>query len=56
MLTVAIRSLPEFLRSRRSNITVTVTIGDETRIINAANVADVMPLVEKALGESGDRG
>ncbi|SRR6266849_5336913 len=56
VLTVAIRSLPDFIRSRRSDVTVTVTAGDKTFQLSAANVAEVMPLVEKALEASGDYG
>ena len=56
MLTVAIRSLPDFIRSRRGDVTVRVTAGDKTFQLSAANVAEVMPLVEKAIEASGDYG
>jgi hypothetical protein len=56
VLTVAVRSLPEFIRSRRSNVTVTVTTADKKFELTTTNVAEVMPLLEKALGNPGDTG
>ncbi|MGW7530620.1 effector-associated constant component EACC1 [Streptomyces sp. NPDC054783] len=48
-LAVAVRTLPAFIRSRRSNVSVTVKTTDRTVTITVNNVDDAMPIVEKAL-------
>ncbi|MET8765644.1 hypothetical protein [Streptomyces sp. NPDC004658] len=48
-LAVAARTLPAFIRSRRSNVSVTVKTADRTVTITVDNVDDVMPVVEKVL-------
>ncbi|MXM68681.1 hypothetical protein GR925_36040 [Streptomyces sp. HUCO-GS316] len=48
-LAVAARSLPAFIRSRRSNVSVTVETTNRTVTITVDNVDDAMPIVEKAL-------
>jgi hypothetical protein len=48
-LAVAVRTIPAFVRSRRAEVSVTVKTDDKTVTITAANVEDVMPIVEKAL-------
>jgi|SRR5882757_1127922 len=48
-LAVAVRALPAFVRSRRSDVTVTVKTKGKTVTITAANVAEAMPIVERAL-------
>ncbi|WP_381805347.1 hypothetical protein [Streptomyces niveus] len=48
-LAVAVRTLPAFIRSRRSNVSVTVKTADRTVTITADNVDEVIPLVERAL-------
>ncbi|MFD4834110.1 hypothetical protein ACFWPV_30360 [Streptomyces uncialis] len=49
VLAVAIRTLPAFIRSRRSDITVTVETADRTVTITGNNIDEAMPIVEKAL-------
>ena len=50
-LVAAIRIIPEFLKARRSNISITATIGGEKFSITASNVEDVMPILERALND-----
>jgi hypothetical protein len=49
---VAIKTLPEFIRSRRSDVTVTVKSKDRTVTVTATNVEDVMPMVDKLLDDA----
>lgn len=49
LLVVAIRTLPEFIRSRRTDVSVTVKKGDQEVVITAANAEDALRLMEKAL-------
>ncbi|CRK57614.1 hypothetical protein [Alloactinosynnema sp. L-07] len=49
VLVVAVRTLPAFIKSRRSSVSITVKTGDKTITLTADNVADVLPVVEKAL-------
>lgn len=49
---VAIKTLPEFIRSRRSDVTVTVKSPHRTVTVTATNIDDVMPMVEKLLGDA----
>ncbi|MCX5612752.1 MULTISPECIES: effector-associated constant component EACC1 [unclassified Streptomyces] len=48
-LAVAVRTLPEFIRSRRSSVTVTVKTAGKTVTVTAQNIDEAMPIVEKAL-------
>jgi hypothetical protein len=48
-LIAVIRVIPEFLRSRRSGISVTVTVNGEKFSITASNVKDVLPILERAI-------
>jgi Effector Associated Constant Component 1 len=50
-LVAAIRVIPEFLKARRSSITITATIGGEKFSITASNVKDVMPILERAVDD-----
>lgn len=49
VLAVAVRTIPAFVRSRRSDVSVTVKTKDKTITITATNVEDVTSVVEKAL-------
>lgn len=49
VLAVAVRTLPEFIRSRRSDVTVTVKSGDDVVTVTGTNFDDAMPIVEKML-------
>lgn len=49
VLAVAVRTLPDFIRSRRSSVSVSVTTGDRTFTMTADNVAEVLPVIERAL-------
>lgn len=51
-LAVAIRTLPEFIRSRRSDVTVTVKSKDRTVTVTATNVDDAIAIVDKSLGDA----
>ncbi len=48
-LVTAIKILPEFIRSRRSGFHVEVTLKGKTFIVDASNVGDVLPILEKLL-------
>ncbi|MDT0608660.1 effector-associated constant component EACC1 [Streptomyces lancefieldiae] len=53
VLTVAIRTLPAFIRSRRSSVTVTLTQGDRSVTITGANLDDpqmVLEITDRLLG------
>jgi hypothetical protein len=51
-LAVAIKTLPDFIRSRRSDVTVTVTSGDRSVTVTATNVDDAMSIVDNVLGDA----
>ena len=51
VLAVAVRTLPEFLRSRRSSVTVTLRTKDREVTVTASNVDDVVPVIAKALDD-----
>lgn len=42
----AVKVLPDFLRARRSDLSVKITRKGETVEINAKNASDVMPILE----------
>ncbi len=46
-LVAAIRTLPEFLRSHRARLSVTMTIEGKPFTITAANVDEVIPTLER---------
>ena len=48
-LVAVIRVLPEFIRSRRSNLRIEITAKDERYIVDAGNVEQVLPILEKLL-------
>lgn len=48
-LIAAIRVIPEFLRSRRSSISITVTVNGEKISVTASNVKDALPILERAI-------
>lgn len=50
-LIAVIRVIPEFLKARRSNITITATIDGKKFSMTGSNVKDVMPILERALNE-----
>jgi hypothetical protein len=50
-LVAALKVIPEFLRSRRSGLSVTVTVQGEQVIITADNAKDVMPILERLINE-----
>jgi len=50
-LVAALRMIPEFLRSRRSGLSITVTVKGEKFAVTASNVKDVMPILERLLDE-----
>ncbi|QMU69620.1 hypothetical protein [Streptacidiphilus sp. P02-A3a] len=57
-LAVVVRALPDFIRSRRSDITVTMTSGDRSITINRTNVgedawaAEVKPVLDEWTGDA----
>lgn len=48
---LAFRTLPEFIRSRRSDVKVTVSTADREVVVEATNVEDVMPVLARILDE-----
>lgn len=48
-LIAAIRVLPAFLRARRPELKVTLRMGDKEFGIDATNVDDVLPVLEKLI-------
>jgi hypothetical protein len=48
-MAVAVRSLPEFIRSRRSDLTITVRRDGTEVTLKASNVDEVAPIIEKLL-------
>jgi len=50
-LVAAIRIIPEFLRSRRSGLSVTAIVKGEKFTMTASNVKEIMPIVERLLND-----
>ena len=50
-LVAALRVIPEFLRSRRSGLSVTATVKGKEFTISADNAKDVMPILERLIDE-----
>lgn len=48
-LIAAIKVLPEFLRSRRTGVSITMTIKDQPFTLTATNIDEVMPILERLL-------
>jgi hypothetical protein len=48
-LIAAIKILPEFIRSRRSGFHIDVTVKGKSFTIDASNVGDVLPILERLL-------
>ncbi|MFF7940789.1 hypothetical protein ACFZC5_13840 [Nocardia gamkensis] len=51
VLAVTIKTLPEFIRSRRSNVTVTLEFGGRSVIVSGENV-DAKAIVDKLFGDA----
>jgi membrane-associated two-gene conflict system component 1 (EACC1) len=50
-LLLALRTLPEFIRSRRSDVKVTVTTSERELVLEADNVDDVLPILDRILDD-----
>lgn len=48
-LVAAIRTLPDFIRSRRTDVSIILAIGGEQVTVTATNIDDVMPILERIL-------
>jgi hypothetical protein len=48
-MVAAVRMLPEFLRSRRSALSVELTVAGRTVKVTTTNTDEVMPLLERIL-------
>lgn len=48
-LVAAIKILPEFLRSRKAGLSITMTVKGQPFILTATNIDDVMPVLERLL-------
>ena len=49
VLAVAVRSLPDFIRSRRSDLTITVKVEGKEFTLTASNLDDVAPVIGEML-------
>ncbi|WP_327074433.1 hypothetical protein OG196_31830 [Kitasatospora purpeofusca] len=50
-LVAAFRTLPDFIRSRRSGFRIETTVRGEQFVLEATNIDEVMPLLERLLDE-----
>jgi hypothetical protein len=50
-LVAAIKILPDFIRSRRSGFHIETTVRGKALVLDASNVEDVLPLLERLLDE-----
>jgi len=50
VLVAAVKVLPEFLRSRRKGMSVTVTMKGKKLTVTADNAAEIIPVVDRFLG------
>jgi membrane-associated two-gene conflict system component 1 (EACC1) len=50
-LVAAIKVLPEFIRSRRSGFRIEATVRGEKLVLDATNVDEVLPVLERLLGD-----
>jgi hypothetical protein len=48
-LVAAVKVLPEFLRSRKTGLSITMTVKGEPFTLTATNVDDVIPIMERLL-------
>jgi hypothetical protein len=50
-LIAALKIIPEFLRSRRTGLSITTTVKGEKFVLNADNIDIVMPILEKLIDD-----
>ncbi|MFE9555145.1 hypothetical protein ACFYOD_16900 [Streptomyces sp. NPDC006703] len=50
-LVAAIKVLPQYLRAKRSDVSVTVSVRGKTLTVDARNVEEVMPILERLLDD-----
>jgi Effector Associated Constant Component 1 len=50
-LIAAARMLPDFLRARKASLSVTISTKSQQFTLNATNIDEVMPLIERLLDE-----
>jgi hypothetical protein len=50
-LITAIKVIPEFIRSRRAGFRIETTVRGERFVLDATNVKDVLPVIERLLSE-----
>jgi hypothetical protein len=50
-LVAALKMIPEFLRSRRAGLSITTTVKGREFILDATNIDEVMPILERLLDE-----
>ena len=48
-LVATIKILPEFLRSRRTALSVSITVAEKTVTLTATNIDEVLPVLERLL-------
>lgn len=53
-LAIAVRSLPEFIRSRRSSVVMTVKVAGKEVTLEATNVDDELPVIESLINKMFD--
>lgn len=51
LLAVAVQTLPDFIRSRRSDLSITVNVRGKQYVLHATNLKDVLPVIEKVLDD-----
>jgi membrane-associated two-gene conflict system component 1 (EACC1) len=50
VVAAVINVLPEFLRSRKKSLSITATVNGKRVTVTAANVDEVMPILDRLLG------
>ncbi len=50
-LVAALKMIPEFLRSRRAGLSITTTVKGKQFTLDATNVDEVMPILERLLDD-----
>lgn len=50
-LIAAVRVLPQYLRSRRTGLKITMRVGGEEFTLEATNIDDVMPVLDRLLDD-----